>query len=371
MTAGKRSRLSTRLRRSPTRYLPISRIAVGGMAEVWKAEAAFEGGDRHVVAIKRVKPEIAGQPVYLSMFQDEARLGMLLRHPNIVRVYDAREVAGTFIMVMELVDGISLKGLLDGAFARQRAMPVAPALYISRQLAGALAYAHCARAADGTPLGVIHRDVSPHNLLLGSDGCVKLTDFGLADANINVAAVGDGLLGGKFGYLAPEIVRQQRGDHRVDIFAFGVVLWEMLAGRRLFVGESDADTVRRVAAAEVPDIQSLNASVPDSIAQLLRHALASEPASRIESAEELMEILDGAIREVDPGVGGSDVRLLVALTQASGRLPEPVAEFGFAALLEQEMDAFAAAGGEPLGAQALDPDDFDMGPVRVRRFKPR
>ena len=234
-----RGRLSTRLRRAPTRYRPLSRIAVGGMAEVWKAEASFEAGDGHIVAIKRVRPEIAGQPTYLAMFQDEARLGMLLRHPNIVRVYDVREIAGTYIMVMELVDGVALKALLDVAVAHERPMPMGPALYVARELARALDYAHQARDARGEPLGVIHRDVSPHNLLLGSDGKVKLTDFGLADATINVASVEDGLSGGKLGYLVPEIVQQQRGDQRVDIFAFGIVLWEMLAGRRLFVGDSD------------------------------------------------------------------------------------------------------------------------------------
>ena len=370
METGGGSRLSTRLRRSPTRYLPLQCIGVGGMAEVWKAEAAFEGGDRHIVAIKRVKPEIAEVPLYLAMFQDEARLGMLLRHPNIVRVYDAREVAGTFIMVMELVDGVSLKGLLDDAFARRRSMPVAPALHIARQLAQALAYAHGARDATGAPLGVIHRDVSPHNLLLGSDGSVKLTDFGLAEASINAASVEDGLLGGKFGYLAPEVTRQQRGDHRVDLFAFGIVLWEMLAGRRLFLGATDAETLRRVSAAVVPDIQQINDRVPASVAQLLRSALTSDPAARVASAELLVEALNQAILEVDPGVSSSDVQLLVALSQAGGSLPEPTPELGFASLLEDEMDAFAAAGGEALGAQALNPDEFDLG-VGVRRFKRR
>jgi len=339
------------------------------MAEVWKAEASFEAGDGHIVAIKRVRPEIAEQPVYLAMFQDEARLGMMLRHPNIVRVYDAREIAGTYIMVMELVDGVALKALLDVAIAHKRPMPLAPALYIARELARALDYAHLARDPKGQPLGVIHRDVSPHNLLLGSDGKVKLTDFGLAEASINLATVEDGLLGGKFGYLAPEIVHQQRGDQRVDIFALGIVLWEMLAGRRLFVGSSDADTIRRVGAAAVPPIRSLNPAVPPMVSAILEGALAADPAARLATAADVVKLLDAAIAHVDPGVSDSDVRLLVALSQRGGAAPSKPEELGFAAMLEQEMDAFAAAGFSDMGAEALDPDEFDLGPLHYGRFK--
>lgn len=367
--AGERNRLSTRLRRAPTRYRPLSRIAVGGMAEVWKAEATFEAGDGHIVAIKRVRPEIASDPVYLSMFRDEARLGMLLRHPNIVRVYDAREVAGTYIMVMELVDGVSLKALLDVAVANGRPMPVAPALYVARELCRALDYAHLARDAKGQGLGLIHRDVSPHNLLLGADGSVKLTDFGLAEASVNVAQVADGMLGGKLGYLAPEIVAQSRGDQRVDLFALGIVLWEMLAGRRLFMGRDDADTIRRVGAAQVPSICSLNPAVPSFVESLLGRVLQKDPARRTGTASDMLDMLDAAIGATDPGVSASDVRLLVALSRRAEPAPAPPEELGFAAMLEHEMDAFAEAEWKDLGAQALDPDEFDLGPLRFGRFR--
>ncbi|MBK7153649.1 MAG: serine/threonine protein kinase [Sandaracinaceae bacterium] len=174
----------------PTQYKPVSRIAVGGMAEVWRGTATFEGGDEYPVAIKRVLPHIT-DPLFRAMFKDEARLGMTLRHPNIVPVYDARDIGGTYLMIMELVDGDSLKGLLDRAFEAARPMPEATALYIAQQLAAGIAYAHRAVDANGKPMNIIHRDVSPHNLLLGKNGVVKLTDFGPADAADN-SALGEG-----------------------------------------------------------------------------------------------------------------------------------------------------------------------------------
>src|SRR5690606_24356219 len=183
--------------------------------------------ERHPVAIKRVLPELAGQPVFRSMFEDEARLGMALRHDNIVRVFDARDVGGTFIMIMELVDGTSLKDLLARAHVRRAPMPVPTAPPVARELARALDYAHTARDEQGRRLGIVHRDVSPHNLLLGRGGRVKLADFGLADASVHETQLDDGMLGGKLGYLAPEIIRQEPTSHQIDIFALGIVLWEM------------------------------------------------------------------------------------------------------------------------------------------------
>ena len=252
------SRLSTQLRRAPTRYEPTHRLAAGGMAEVWKAIAHFDDARAHTVALKRVLPELASQELYRSMFEDEARLGMRLQHSNIVRVYDAREIGGTFIMVMELVDGTSLKGILDRAHARGARMPVATALWITLALARALDYAHGAEDDHGAPMGIIHRDVSPHNLLVGVDGAVKLADFGLADATVHQTQLGDGMLGGKLGYLAPELIEQRPSTPQVDVFAAGIVLWEMLCGRGLFRRDDDAETVRAVARAEVPPPSSLD-----------------------------------------------------------------------------------------------------------------
>jgi len=356
-----RHRLTTKLRRAPTRYSPLERLAAGGMAEVWRGDAIFEDGGRYPVAIKRVLPELAKQPLYRSMFQDEARLGMALRHPNIVRVYDARDVGGTFIMIMELVDGTSLKGLLEQAHARKAPMPVASALYIAGQLARALEYAHQATDASGQPLGIIHRDVSPHNLLLSRSGEVKLADFGLADASVHSTQLGDGMLGGKLGYLAPEIIQQQPSTPSIDLFALGIVLWEMICGRRLFEGASDAETVQAVARCEVPSATRYNRGVTRGVDAFLRTILDPDPRARFPTAADAAHALAHLIQQVDPEVGPRDVGLLVGLFLATKRRREKAAvPAAFTDLLAQELAAFSepASSETDLGALPLDPNSF-------------
>ncbi len=358
-------RLTQRLRMSPTRYEPKARLAAGGMAEVWKGEAVFEDGGRHPVAIKRVLPHLAGQEMYRSMFVDEARLGMTLRHANIVRVYDARDVGGTYIMIMELVDGTSLKGLLDSAHERGAPMPVPTALHIGWQLAKALEYAHTVVDEDGESLGIIHRDVSPHNLLLARNGDVKLADFGLADANQHSTHLGEGMLGGKLGYLSPEIVRQEPSTPKIDLFALGIVLWEMLCGRRLFQGATDAATVQAVARCEVPPARRFNREVTADLEEFLRAILNSDPRQRIASASECAGRLEVLIRRIDPEVSSRDVGLLVGLHLATQRRQAAAVPDAVAELLAQELALFseqgAGGGGIDMGAQPLDPDSFSTG----------
>ena len=363
-----KTRLSSQLRRAPTQYRPLSRIAVGGMAEVWRAEAVFEDGSSHQVAIKRVLPQ-KGDAQYKAMFEDEARLGMLLRHRNIARVYDARNIGSTYIMVMELVDGDSLKGLLERAHERRARMPLAAALHICRELAQALGYVHRAVDLRGAPLGIIHRDVSPHNILLGRNGDVKLTDFGLADAEVHAHQRNENQVGGKLGYLAPEIIRRGEVDHRIDVFAAGIVLWEMLAGRRLFRGQTDQRTVELVGRCVVPSLRKLNPAVPSGVAGVVDRALASSPEARYASADELEADLEAQIEHVDRDVGPRDVALLVGLHLAQvrsqpNRRSDPAAP-EVAKLLEHELALFAEdAAGAPrvmTGDAPLDPADFDFG----------
>lgn len=357
---GTAARLTTRLQTEPTRYEPTARLAVGGMAEVWRADAVFEDGERHPVAIKRVLPSLANQELYRSMFVDEARLGMALQHRNIVRVHDARDIGGTFLMIMELVDGVSLKDVLARAHRRSAPMPAALAVHVALELARALEYAHDATDAQGNALGVVHRDVSPHNLLLGRDGAVKLADFGLADASVHETNLGDGMLGGKLGYLAPEIIRQEPSTHQVDLFALGIVLWEMLCGRRLFQGPTDGDTVRAVAACEVPPARAFNRAAIEGLEAFLRDILSPYPSARPPTAGHAVVRLEALVDAIDPSVSERDVALLVGLHLASEpRTPAATPE-GLAELLAQELEAFAgaAAVAEPIGAVPLDPDSF-------------
>ncbi len=361
------NRLSSKLRRAPTRYEPIARLALGGMAEVWRARAVLESGESHLVAIKRVLAELDGDALYRSMFEDEARLGMLLRHRNVVRVYDAREVGGRLIMIMELVDGTSLKSLLDRAHARGACMPVGAALHVARELARALEYAHQAVGSRGEPLGIIHRDVSPHNVLLSRTGLVKLADFGLANANVHETARSTELVGGKLGYLAPEVVLQKPTDSRIDIFAAGIVMWEMLTGRRLFQGDDDPETVRNVVRKSIEPVSRYNTSVTPEVDELVARALDRNPDRRTPTAGALLDAIEASLGAVDAKVGPRDVALLVGLHLAAG--PREVVPRSGLEALAQELDAFVVvAGGTEydLGAQPLDPGQFDTRRVGSR-----
>lgn len=323
---------------------------------MWRADAEFEDGGVHRVAIKRVLPNL-GQPLFRAMFEDEARLGMLLNHPNIVRVYDARDVGGTFIMVMELVEGDSLKGLLERAHQRGACMPVGAALYVARELSAALDYVHRAQDGEGNHLGIIHRDVSPHNILLGRDGAVKLTDFGLADARMHETARSEELVGGKLGYLAPELVLQKGNDYRIDLFAIGIVLWEMLGGRRLFLRDTDVETVRAVAQCQVPSLCTINPSVPKQVDDVVQMILNPNPDQRLGGARRVYESLDLLLRRIDREVSHRDISLLVALhmAQRDSKKREERLDLGFGELLAQELDEFVARDG---GDAPLDPLDF-------------
>jgi len=276
-------------------------LAAGGMAEVWRGQAHFADGHTQPIAIKRVLPVLATNSLYRRMLEDEARIGMMLRHPNIVRVYDAREVKGSFILIMELVDGPSLRDLLARLRDRELRLSVRCAVHIVRELARALEHTHEAMDEWGRDLCIVHRDVSPHNVLIGRDGSAKLMDFGLANASSNLAERDVGMIGGKFGYLSPELVLQQQSSHLLDLFALGVVLWECLSGVRLFQGKDDGETVRKVARCEVPPASTLNPDVPDELDQVLAAVLARDPAARYQSAGELGVDLDYVLELLGPG----------------------------------------------------------------------
>lgn len=354
-------RLSVKLRSSPTSYEPVARIAVGGMAEVWSAKAIFGAGDSHLVAIKRVLPHLAVQPMYRSLFEDEARLGMLLRHKNIVRVYDAREVNGALIMIMDLVDGCALRNLLEQAQERQVGMPAAPAIHVAREIALALDYAHHAEDGQGKPLGIIHRDVSPHNVLVSANGDVKLTDFGLANASTGRTDTGNNMVGGKLGYLAPEVIRQEVTGPSVDVFAVGIILWEALAGRRLFLGADDGETVRNVAKCAIPPPSIFNRGVTPELDELVRKTLSPRPETRVPSAAALADALSKMLNKYDADVGRDDMELMVGLLKAKETNAKPNLAMPEADSLVQDLAQFvekAAADHGNVGEVPLDPEEF-------------
>lgn len=276
---------------SEQRYRVLERLEAGGMAEVFRAEAAGVEGFRKRVAIKRVLPHLAENKKFMSMFLDEARLGARLNHANIVSVLDIGASDNTFFIVMEFIEGANLKTIGEGLKNQQRTMPVPQALYIGIESSQALAYAHELTDDDGTPLGIVHRDVSPPNIMLSRRGEVKLTDFGLAKAATQLEKTDPGVVKGKFSYLSPEAALGEIVDARADIFALGIVIWELISGERLFSGKSDYETVQLVQKADVPPLHRIRSDIDPSLDKLLMKALAKRPQDRFKTAHEFADAI--------------------------------------------------------------------------------
>ena len=247
------------------KYLLVERIGVGGMAEVFKAKIFGAEGFERLVAIKRILPHLVEDDDFVKMFIDEAKIAVRLQHPNIVTIHDLGKAEGTLYIAMEFVAGKDLRALYDYEKERAGRTPIGIACHVVMKMCEALHHAHFATGPRGEPLQVIHRDVSPQNVLLGFDGEVKVADFGLAKARGRMVQTQAGVVKGKLAYMSPEQLRGEEIDHRVDVFGLGIVLFELLSGERLFLGPSDMETLRRVYEAKVPPMQPLNPEVPPEL----------------------------------------------------------------------------------------------------------
>ncbi|MBN1945609.1 MAG: serine/threonine protein kinase [Bradymonadales bacterium] len=272
------------------RYELVSTLGRGGMAEVFLGWMNSVGGLRRKVAIKRILPELAQKQsqLFRTMFADEARIAFQLEHDNIVRVYDVGQSANTYFIVMEYVDGLDLKRIFDELTRRREQMSLADCVNIGLQACGGLYYAHSVTDDSGNPIKLVHNDISPPNIMVGRYGEVKITDFGLSDAVSHEAPTDDHTVKGKFAYISPEGTRDpKRVTHRSDIFSLGIVLWEILTGRRLFHRESDLETFYAVQAARVPDIRSQRPEVPVPLSEVVHKALHADPDLRYQSCDEI------------------------------------------------------------------------------------
>ncbi|HEY1101739.1 MAG TPA: serine/threonine-protein kinase, partial [Myxococcota bacterium] len=242
------------------RYELIERIARGGMAEILLARQLT--GARRVCAVKRILPAFSHDVRFVSMFIDEARITIGLAHDNIVRLLDFGQVDGSYFMAMEYVDGTDLASLLRAHTAAGTPLPPIVAAAIIRDVCRGLAHAHALTDAQRHPLNIVHRDVSPHNILLSSSGRVKLTDFGIAAARNKLSLTTPGTVLGKAAYMAPEQAQGLGIDFRTDLWAVGVILWEALAGERLFVAETPVRTLERVIADPILAPSTRRANIP-------------------------------------------------------------------------------------------------------------
>ncbi len=301
---------------SEQRYRVVERLEAGGMAEVYVGEQQSVQGFKKKVAIKRVLPHLAQNKNFIGMFLDEARLGAKLNHANIVTVFDIGAADNTFFIVMEFVDGCNLKKIIEVLRRQGRTFPAKEAIFLAMEACRGLSYAHELTDDDGTPFNLVHRDVSPPNILISRRGEVKVTDFGLAKATTQLEKTDPGVVKGKFSYLAPEAALGEPVDARADVFAMGIVLWEMLAGRRLFLGETDFQTVKLVQAAAIPPITKLNSEVDAAFEDVLAKALTKSPRDRYQSAREFGDALAGYLFSRQMKVTSYDIANLVKSTLA-------------------------------------------------------
>jgi serine/threonine protein kinase len=275
-----------------TRYEITERLATGGMAEIYKGKVIGADGFEKVVVIKRILPEYTQDPDFVGMFVREAKLSTLLNHPNIVQVFDLGKHGDEYFITMEYVDGPNLHATAVRSFKMgYKPFPLRECLFVMAEVCKGLDYAHRKCGADGQPLGIIHRDVSPPNILLSFDGTVKVADFGVAKARDQAVRTRTGVLKGKFGYMSPEQASGKPLDRRSDVFSLGVVLWELLAGKRLFKGQTPLLTVERVVRCEVPLLASFFPEIPPEVDALVAQALARDPVDRFQSAGEMGEAI--------------------------------------------------------------------------------
>ncbi|MEM7676474.1 MAG: serine/threonine-protein kinase, partial [Myxococcota bacterium] len=274
------------------RFQVLRKIATGGMAELFLARQVGLDGFEKVVAIKRILSHLAHDQDFVQMFQDEARIVAKLHHPNIVQIYDLGKADGTYFIAMEYIPGRNLSSVAKKAKLKGEALPPAHIAHCMSQACEGLYYAHTRHDADGRPLHIVHRDVSPQNIIVAFSGSVKLVDFGIAKAATKIAHTRAGVLKGKYAYMSPEQIRGERTDARSDLFAVGIVLYELLCGQRPFEKENSIQTLKAIVQDEAPPCQSINSAIPDRLADIIARCLEKKSDERFQSAQEVQLALE-------------------------------------------------------------------------------
>lgn len=267
------------------KYRLLDKIAVGGMAEIWLAKWVGANGFERLVVIKKMLENLMSDETFVLMFQDEGILAGHFNHPNIAQVYELGSEDNAFYMAMEYIQGVDLREVLLKTYELQEELPVHYAVKIISDAAKGLHYAHTLTDLGNKPLHIIHRDVSPQNILVTYDGEVKLIDFGIAKTETQTQKTKTGILKGKFAYMSPEQVRMKKIDHRTDIFALGVVLYEITLNIRLFKADSEIETLRNVVNQPIKPPIEVNPEYPEILSKIIMKALAKNPDRRFQTAK--------------------------------------------------------------------------------------
>lgn len=292
------------------KYRLLRALATGGMAELFLAEKRSESGAP--VVIKRILPHLNKREDFVSMFLDEARIASRLQHPNIVRMIDVGQVSGSYYIAMEFIDGRDLRQIYNQAYTMQYALPLPQSIYLISEAAKGLGFAHAWKdELTGKSLGLVHRDVSPQNILVSYKGDVKIADFGIAKATNKVAQTRAGVLKGKYSYMSPEQAVGSKVDHRTDIFALGVVLYEMTTGVRLFKRQTELETLQAIIKCDVQHPAEVIEQYPLPLADIMLRALAKQPDARYQDASQLAHDLEHFLQDSGMPVQQHDIQALM------------------------------------------------------------
>jgi len=306
------------------RYEVISHLATGGMAQIYLARQSGLGAfERHVV-LKTILRERATDQRFITMFLDEAKLAATLNHQNIAQVYEVDEAEGSYFMAMEYVHGENARAILETTIRRGWTVPLELAVMIVSGAAAGLHHAHERKGKGGQPLNIVHRDVSPANIMVGYDGSVKVLDFGIAKAEERATKTVGGTIKGKYGYMSPEQCKGKPIDRRSDIFALGICLYEMTTLRRAFKGNDDFETMKRIVAGDVMLPSVAVPGYPRELEAIILTAMANDPNARFQTAQEMIEALDAfAVRAK---LTGSNTAMGRFMVQLFGAKKEPWVE---------------------------------------------
>ncbi len=310
-------------------YVLVERIATGGMAEVWKARMRGVEGFQKIVAIKKILPHLSDNQDFIEMFVDEAKLAAQLNHNNIIHIYDLGKIQNSYYIAMEYIDGFDLKTILRQGQERDNPLNVELALFIASKIASALDYAHRKKDYEEKEMGLVHRDVSPQNVLISQEGDIKLCDFGIAKAASKASHTQAGALKGKLQYMAPEQAWGRNIDRRSDVFALATVLFEMLTNRKLFSGDNELSILEQVREAQVQPPSLYNDEVTPEIDKIVLKALQKDPANRYQTAGEMARDLDQVLYSFRPTPTSADLAIYMhrlSSPDAVAQEPEPFAD---------------------------------------------
>jgi len=328
-------------------YELVSKIATGGMAEIFLARRADPTEDNadELVVIKRVLPHLLEESRFIAMFRDEARLASQIIHPNVCRVFDSGRVQGTYFIAMEYLHGVPMSRMLLRAARTKQHLSASMVVGLLVQCCIGLHHAHELKSRDGRPLDVVHRDVSPPNIFVTTDGLAKMLDFGVAKARGASQKTRTGTVKGKNSYMSPEQILGQEVDKRSDVFSLGIVLWEALSARRLFSRDTDFLTFTAITKAEVQDIREIREDISDGLAAVVNKSLAQDRDDRYGSAKELADALTAAM--ADDGGVASESEIAEFVSQRFSK--ELVSMSELTKDVAEQLDGHALDEGEPDG----------------------